>query len=163
MRKIISIICIILIFTLTGCSFGKWSPYKEILKGITEEVLDGVTDPDNSGYKSSKAVPKNLPVYPGAVLWSDSRGYGESEWMWLYDTSGSGNQIVEFFTTELNKLGLKVDEEKALAFRETFFVMTEDYVVQVFWLGDDHIDENTNEDTPNRGYGIIVNLDKWNK
>jgi len=41
--------------------------------------------------------------------------------------------------------------------------MTEDYVVQVFWLGDDHIDENTNEDTPNRGYGIIVNLDKWNK
>jgi len=109
-----------------------------------------------------KAVPDNLPIYPEAILWSDTISYGEgNNWQWLYSTTGSGNEIVEFFTKELQNLGFEIDEEYTIAFREEFFVTTTDSVINVYWLDSDNLTDDVTADTPNRHYGIIINLDEW--
>lgn len=124
------------------------------------ESIDS-TDYDN--YVPQKAVPDDLPTYPDAVLTSDIVSFEENSWQWLYSTTGSGNEIVEFFRTELQSLGFEIDEERTIANYEEFFVATTDSIIQIYWLDSDNLSEidAVTPDTPNRHYSIIVNLDKW--
>ncbi|MDY6827693.1 MAG: hypothetical protein SVV67_11155 [Bacillota bacterium] len=128
------------------------------------DSIDNTDNENNDKYVPQKAVPEDLPIYPGAILWSDSTSYGEdNNWQWLYSTTGSGNEIVEFFIKELQNLGFEIDEEYTFANREEFFVTTTDLIVQVYWLDSDNLSEvdAVTADTPNRHYSIVVNLDEW--
>lgn len=160
MKKALStMIVFILLFTLTGCINNKedfnssnrdQDQATETEKGVMSEE-----------FVPRKAVPHNIPVYPGAILVNDIASYGDNSWQWLYDTTGSGNEIINFFTTALRDLGLEINEEGTLAIHEEFFVATTNSVVSVYWLNDDELGEGVNPDTPGRGYAIIVNLDEW--
>ncbi|MGI6497368.1 MAG: hypothetical protein ACOX0U_00750 [Oscillospiraceae bacterium] len=167
MKKIIFICCLILTFALTACNSNNGlneSANGNSISGNESPVTEtpGNTKHDDSVYVPQKAVPKNLPVYPDAVLWSDMETWAAegTGWMWCYNTTASGNEIVEFFKTELQNLGFEIDENGTFAFREEFSVATTDGVIGVGWL-DDEI-EDVNPDTPGRGYAIVVHLDEWN-
>ncbi len=108
-------------------------------------------------FTPSVAVPEGVPVYPGAELWSDMPS--GPAWQWLYQTTGSGNEIVAFFTEALEGLGFEIDEEHTFAMFEEFFVATTDEVVRVYWLAPD--EEGVDEDTPDRGYGLVVDIEAW--
>ena len=112
----------------------------------------------SDGFVPGVAVPDGLPVYPGAELRNDLPGVGE-RWQWLYSTTGSGNDIVEFFVDAFQDLGFGIDSDYTFADREEFFITTDDLMVQVYWLASE--DDDLNPDTPNRGYGIVVDLDRW--
>lgn len=169
MRKLTIVCCFVLIFALTACGSNK-EPV-EPANGNTNNDGNGgqITEPTNNNeqesYVPEKAVPENLPIYPGAILWNDSISYGDNNWMWLYSTTGSGNEIVEFFTTELLNLGFEIDADSTFAIHEEFGVTTADRAVIVYWLGTSDLEieeEDVDPDTPGRGYGIIVNFDVWN-
>lgn len=60
------------------------------------EAPDPQDDSDTgSDFVPSVPVPADLPVYPGAQLWNDLPS--GSDWQWMYQTTGSGNEIVAFF------------------------------------------------------------------
>lgn len=113
----------------------------------------------SGGFVPSVAVPDGLPVYPDAELWNDLPSFGEGVWQWLYQTTGSGNDIVDFFVDALQDIGFDIDSEDTYAFNEEFFITTADQVVRVYWLDGD--EPEMDPDTPNRGYGIIVDLEGW--
>ena len=166
MKKVVIVCCFVLIFALTACG-GNKVPNEPANGNANNDNGDQITEPsgdnEQEDYVPEKAVPKNLPVYPGAILWNDS--ISGNDWMWLYSTTGSGNEIVEFFTTELQNLGFEIDADSTFAIYEEFGVTTKDRTVIVYWLGTSDLEieeEDVDPDTPGRGYGIIVNLDNWN-
>ncbi|NLN69457.1 MAG: hypothetical protein GX142_01530 [Chloroflexi bacterium] len=153
MKKVALVMAFLLIFTLTACS-------------SKTEASEPKETKDNSGgngfvYEPKMPVPKDLPVYPGAVLWSEVEGAWEGadsgNWMWLYNSEGSGNEIVEFFKTELEAMGFEIGT--AHATQEEFGVSDVDFIVAVGFL-DDGISDPT-PDTPGRGYMITLNLEAW--
>lgn len=163
LKKIyVTIISIVLIFVLTGCG-GNNEKEKPANIDSTNDNASKVTEPTDNirdeNFVPQKAVPKDLPVFPGAILWFDSETWAAegTNWMWFYNTTGSANQIVEFFTAELKNLEFEID---AFALGEEFSVRDVNGLVNVGWI-DDGI-EDVNPDTPGRGYMIIVNLDAWN-
>ena len=109
-------------------------------------------------YTPSEALPEGIPVYPGAILWGDTPS--QENWQWLYTTTGSGNEIVDFFTRELTALGFAIDDEYTFTYGDEFFISTKDGIIGVYWLGDEAA-KNATPDTPNRGYGIIVDVEAW--
>jgi hypothetical protein len=157
---------IILTFALTACDSSNRADDSNANNGSSiddeTQVTESTNNTNHDNYVPKKAVPDNLPIYPEAILWSDTISYGEgNNWQWLYSTTGSGNEIVEFFTKELQNLGFEIDEEYTIAFREEFFVTTTDSVINVYWLDSDNLTDDVTADTPNRHYGIIINLDEW--
>lgn len=158
----------ILVFALTACN-SNIEPNKPDNSNVnSSSIIDNETqvtekdeNTDHDNYIPKKAVPKNLPIYPDAILWGDMISFGDNSWQWLYTTTGSGNEIVEFFKTELQNLGFEIDEEYTYAEHEEFFVSTTNLVIQVYWLDSDNLTDEVNADTPERHYGIIVNLDEW--
>ena len=164
-KKIAIIMSIVLIFTLTGCGGNNKS--NDSTKGNSNndnenKVIEKENKPKHD-FVPQKAVPNNLPVYPDAILWSDTETWTTegTNWMWLYNTTASANEIIDFFTTELQNLGFEIDPKFTFANYEEFFVRDTTKTVEVGWM-DDGI-EDVNPDTSGRGYMIIVNLDKWNE
>ena len=164
MRKSIFICCFILLFALTGCNSNNESngPANGNANSNNEsQVKETVDNTEHENYMPQKAVPENLPIYPDAILSGDTASYGDNSWQWLYSTTDSGNEIVEFFKTELQNLGFEINEDQTFAYREEFFVTTTDSVIQVYYLDSDNLPDEVNPDTPGRHYGIVVNLDEW--
>ena len=165
MKKAALVMALLLVFTLTACS-SKPQPTKPAQSSNTEASEPEETN-DNSGgngsaFEPEMPVPKDLPVYPGAVLWGEIEGaWGDTDggkWMWLYSSEGSGNELVEFFKTELEAMGFEIGS--AHATHEEFGVSDVDFIVAVGFL-DDGIADPT-PDSPGRGYMISVDLDAWN-
>ncbi len=164
MRKMVFICCLILIFGLSACSSNN-EPNEPANGNANSDNGSQVaeTEHEDHGYEPNKAVPENLPIYPDAILTYDVASYGDNSWQWLYNTTASGNEIVEFFKTEFQNLGFEIDGDGTFAYREEFFIATTDSVISVYWLSiDDLPDEDVNPDTSGRGYSIVVNLDQWN-
>lgn len=164
MKKTLFICCLVLIFALAACS-SKIKPNDPTNGNANGDNGGQGAEPtghDDSAYKPEKAVPKNLPVYPGAVLTYEVPSYGDKTWQWFYSTTASGNEIVAFFVAEFQKLGFEIDGEATFAHYEEFFIVTTDSVVSVYWLSiDDLPDEVVDPDTPGRDYAIVVNLNEW--
>lgn len=162
-KRIILIITFLLIFVITACN-SKPKTTKPTQNNQTEANEPSISkseeteDGSDSVFVPRVPVPKDLPVYPGATLWNDI-GLDENakEWMWLYSSEGSGNEIVEFFKTELEAMGFEIGT--AHARHEEFGVADVDFIVSVGFL-DDGISDCT-EDSPGRGYMIAVNLTEW--
>ncbi|HKK96349.1 MAG TPA: hypothetical protein VJ916_08570 [Anaerovoracaceae bacterium] len=159
----------ILIFALTACSSDDGSNESDDSNVNNSSEMESETEAEDSSsevgddnYVPEIAVPDGLPVYPDAILYNDLISYGDNSWQWFYATTGSGNDIVEFFRTEFQNLGFAIDEEYTFAQREEFFATTADSVISVYWLDSDNLTDDVNEDTPERHYGIIVDLDGWN-
>ncbi len=113
---------------------------------------------DSSGFVPSEPVPEGLPVYPDAVLTNDLPSF-DGRWQWLYQTTGSGNDIMEFFVGAFEDLGFDIDPQFTFAEREEFVVTTADGVVEVYWLSSEESD--LTPDSPDRGYGIVVLQERW--
>jgi hypothetical protein len=145
------------LFILTGCVNNENN-----LKPIKDETNDSVKkDSDLETFIPQKGVPNNLPVYPGAILVNDIISYGENNWQWLYHTTASGNEIVDFFTVEFQNLGFEINTQNTFAAYEEFFVNTTNSTVSVYWLSIDELEGEVNPDTPGRSYAIVVNLNEW--
>lgn len=175
MRKILTLaLAILLIFALAACG-GKTEPV-DSANNANGDNGSQVTEPDNKPgadlFVPDKAPPKNLPVYPGAVMVYDLQAtgykYGENSWQWHYDTDASGNEIVAFFVAAFQDLGIPIDEQYTGANFEEFFIQTntlDNRTASVGWLGYEN-SENKNDDeltadTLGRSYMILVDLDRW--
>jgi len=165
-KSILLFIAVVLVLTVSACSTNSGNNEAPDLESdYTEDTsLDNGSseeshDPDTFVFVPSVAVPEDLPIYPDAELWSDMPA-GEECWQWLYQTTGSGNDIVEFFVDALQDLGFDIDSEYTFAEREEFSIITTDNIVGVYWLGSDESEDLT-ADTPNRGYGIFVHQEGW--
>lgn len=73
--------------------------------------------------------------------------------MWMYAEAGSAVEILEFFKTELEKLGFEFEA----AFADDYEVFLHDTTgaVSIGYSADE------NEDLSQLGYMVTVNLDKW--
>ncbi len=120
------------------------------------------TEKQSEEYIPKKALPEGIPVYPGAILTGDIPSVGDG-WQWLYKTTGSGNEILEFFIDSFQELGFEIDNDFTTANYEEFFVVTKDNTISVYWLDSDSISDvdEVTPDTPNRHYSIVVDLTKW--
>ncbi len=170
MKKVALVIAFLLVFTLTACS-SKPKPTKP-----TQSSKTGASEPketeDNSGgsgsvhepetpdpgyvYEPERVVPEGLPVYPGAVLTFDTEVWSWNEglhWMWMYEDAGSAIEILEFFKTELGKLGFEIVDSYADDIELRLVDKTE--TVNVGYSADE------NDDLNQLGYMITVNLDGW--
>ncbi len=178
MKKSIFIFCLVFVFTLTACS-SKAKPKEPVTNETTspsiaedETQATKIPDPPASSpenqtpvepenpdyvYQPERALPDGLPVFPGAVLTYDTQVWAAegTAWMWMYEEAGSANEIVEFFKTELEKLGFEID--KAFADREEFHVADKTGTVSLGYSADQE------EDMNQLGYMITVNLDAWDK
>lgn len=154
MRKsFLMILLSFLLFMAVGCSNQKQEDKNDGNNNDKEpnnEVIDE--------YVPRLAVPDNLPIYPNAILFNEIEGM-DGHWTWLFTTDGSANDIIAFFTGAFAEMGVEVDYDKTIAMKEEFFVHTHSKILRVFWLDDGIIDATP--DTPNRWYGIIVNLEAW--
>lgn len=162
-KSILLFVVVVLILTVSACSGNNEAP--DIGTDNIEDVStdngssEDSRESDTSGFVPSVAVPEDLPIYPGAELWSDMPSAGE-RWQWLYQTTDSGNDIVDFFVDAFQDLGFEIDFDYTFAEREEFSITTADHIVQVYWLDSEEIDDIT-ADTPNRGYGIVVDQERW--
>lgn len=182
MKKLMYLILVVfLVFALAACG-GKTSSTDPTNDNAGGGNGSQVTEPskpaepadknDKYTYEPEKAPPKNLPVYPGAVMVYDSQAtgykYGENSWQWHYDTAASGNEIVAFFRAAFQDLGIPIDEDYTLANFEEFFIQTntlDSRTASVGWLGyensENKKDDELSPDTKGRGYMILVDLDRW--
>lgn len=170
MKKVALVIAFLLIFTLTACS-SKTKPTKPD-QGNNTGASEPKETEDNSGgggsvhepetpdpgyvYEPERAVPEGLPVYPGAVMTFDTEVWSWNEglhWMWMYENAGSAIEILEFFTTELEKLGFEIVDSYADDIELRLVDKTE--TVNVGYSADE------NDDLNQLGYMITVNLDGW--
>lgn len=152
-RKILVVILVIFLIFLAGCSTNNGSNKPPEQK-----------TPQSDVYVPRKAVPEGLPVYPDAVLINDLSALSDDHWQWLYSTTGSGNDIMLFFINALQESGFGIDSEYTIANYEEFFITTTDEVIRVYWLDSENLADvdTVTPDTPDRHYGIVVNLKAWN-
>ncbi len=102
----------IFLFTLTGCFSNKKDNKANSPNDNQKQDADTKENNEDDTFILQKAVPQNLPIYPNAILINDLVSYGDNSWQWFYSTTASGNEIVEFFITEFQKLGFTIDNEK---------------------------------------------------
>ena len=164
-KSILLFTALLMVLTMAACTSDSGNdevtpPESDDSEQVTQDdsSSEESQESDSSGFTPGVAVPDGLPVYPGAELANDLPG-GEGRHQWLYQTTGSGNDIVEFFVDAFQDLGFGIDSDFTFAEREEFVVTTSDHVVQVYWLGSEESDLTA--DTPNRGYGIVVLVDQW--
>jgi hypothetical protein len=115
--------------------------------------------PGDDVFTPSVPLPFDFPVFPGAVLWNEfPAGTGHN---YLYNTSGTAEEIVEFFAIAFHDLGIEVTGVSAI--HEEFFVYAalpgSDVGVSIYFL-DDGLDDVT-PSTPGRGYGVNIDLEAW--
>lgn len=130
---------------------------KEVMQ--KEEVKD---ESQEEVYLPEHPIPKNLPVYPGAILVNDvatTSFHGDAKHLYFYETDANANEIVEFFVIELEKLGIEIDRENTGVFAGgiEFFVKT---VPDVVSLGDS-AEEGVDENTKGRPYMIEILISEW--
>lgn len=163
MKKIIFICCIV--FALTACSGNKPNePINGNANGNDEiQVTETKKETEHGNDESTDTVPKNLPIYPDSNMTLTLPSFtGENIRTWWFDSPASGNEIVEFYITELKNLGLEIDEDYTYVDDATFEVHTVNEVVTVINDESQTFSSEVNPDTPGRNYIIAVNLDKWN-
>jgi len=124
--------------------------------------LTSITNNDSEEYIPTKPLPEGLPVYPEAILINEIPS-NEGSWQWLFQTTGSGREIMTFFINSLSELGFSIDNSATIANHEEFFVITADKTIRVYWLDSESIADidNVTPDTPNRNYAIFVDLNRW--
>ena len=116
MKKVFAILLsVVLIFTLTGCGDKDSTNVKK--------------KKTSNNYVPIKVEPSGLPIYPGATL---NRDYevtvvedeDSTYWSWAYSTTGSANEIIEYYKTELTKLGytFKKEENSLKQFFRRFYL-----------------------------------------
>ena len=170
MKKTVFILCLVLVFTLTACS-SEAKPKEPGTNTTTSPLIaeseaqatktssPPASSPENSdnAYQPERALPEGLPVYPGAVLAFDTQVWSgsdeETAWMWMYAEAGSPKEILEFFKTELEKLGFEIEG----AFADDYEVFLHD-TTETVSLG---YSADESDDLSQIGYMITVNLDKW--
>ena len=170
MKKLIFILCLVLVFTLSACS-GKAKPKDpdtDKINGPSIAESDAqvprtssppATSPEipDDDHQPERALPEGIPVYPGAVFAFDTQVWSgsdeETAWMWMYVEAGSAKEILEFFKTELEKLGFEFEA----AFADDYEVFLHD-TTETVSLG---YSADEDEDLSQLGYMITVNLDKW--
>lgn len=140
-KLIISLLSFMLIFLIVGCS-------------------DNSLLSDSEKYVPKKAELKDVPVYPGATLYRDyeivaAENDENNEWRWMYKTTGSANEIVAFFKSELLNMGFEIKNE--IIEGGSFILSTTDNAVYI-----DDISGTADPNTPDRNYSIRINLDEWN-
>jgi hypothetical protein len=164
MKNVALVIAFLFIFTLTACSGKPKEPVTNIttsppITSPESQTTETPVEPENPDhiYQPERALPEGLPVYPGAVLTFDSQVWSgsdeETAWMWMYAEAGSPREILDYFTTELEKLGFEIEG----AFADDYEVFLHDATetVSLGYSADDSDDLNQ------IGYMITVNLDKW--
>ncbi len=171
MRKFIAIIMsIILVFTLTGCNSKNQfkdsdNPAMDIIKNQLKETVDQIQREDAGidDINPEEILPNKLPIYPGSDMTLTMPSYTEyNSRTWWFDSNATGNELVEYFKTELQKLGIEIDEENTYARTFQIMVSTKAKVVMVQNDESENIAGDVNPDTPGRSYFVIVDLDKWN-
>ena len=125
-----------------------------------EEAADESSETDDSAFEPSVPFPDEIPVYPGAVLYADLPNWDDT-WQWLFTTTGSGNDIVEFFVDAFQEMGYEIDPEFTYAEREEFGITTADHSIQIYWLDYEGSIDDVDADTPNRWYGVILDPEDW--
>ena len=157
MKKVFAILLsIVLILTLTGCGDKDSTNVKK--------------KKTSNNYVPIKAEPKGLPIYPGAVL---NRDYevtvvedeDSTYWSWAYSTTGSAAEIIEYYKSELTKLGYTFEKEDIFDRYFTLTTTDSDIVVSyssIYKSNRDTLPDEVDGDTPGRDYTIKINLDKWN-
>lgn len=160
MKKILAfVLALALVFTLFACgSEDKPSKPSESIKTEATEPKEAEDNSDDNDYVyvPEKDIPEGLPVYPGAVMAFDTEVWSFNEglhWMWMYEEAGSGKEILEFFLTELEKLGFEFED----TFADDYEVFLHD-VTETVSLG---YSADENDDLSRLGYMITVNLDAW--
>lgn len=158
MKKRIVVCFLILILALTAC--GGNADSKEPVNSKNENQITKTQDKTKQeNYVPQKAVPKNLPVYPGATLFHDEMTFWENHWIWDFYTTGSANEIIAFFETELKKMGYEILEGNFGADRHEFYLFAGLFDIQISNLDSEKDPDKFNPDTPGRGYSILVNLE----
>ncbi len=163
MKKAIAILfSIILVFTLIGC--GDKTP------------TTANKNKDSKKYIPEHSLPKDLPIYPGAVL---NRGYEvnvtdideETEeeievihWAWTFSTTGSAREIIDFYKNELTELGYELKSETLHG--NYFGLSTVDSDIHISYAiigksNSDSLPDLVMPDTPGRDYSIQIHPDKW--
>ena len=170
MKRIVFIFCLLLVFTLSACS-GKAMPkdpdtnkadgpsIAESEAQVPRTSSPPATSPENLDDEDQpeRALPEGLPVYPGAIFAFDTQVWSgsddETAWMWMYAEAGSAVEILEFFKTELEKLGFEIEG----AFADDYEVFLHD-TTETVSLG---YSADESDDLSQLGYMITINLDKW--
>ena len=158
MKKTVFICCLVFVFALTACSGKKSS-----------EPTDDNGNNDNKGkitekYVPEKAVPENMPIYPGAVMINELPSYSNDR-HWVYTTTASSAEIVDFFKTEFQDMGFEVDSAHAYTTGREFYVSSTNYVITVASVGggEEHLPDEVDLNTPGRHYVITIKPDKWDE
>lgn len=126
---------------------------------VDDATTTSTTTAGGDDFTPGTPLPADFPVFPGAVMWSDFAA-GPSH-NYLFNTTGSAYDIVEFFAASFPEVGLEVTE--TFADNEEFGVVAlipgSSTSVAVYFL-DDGLDD-VNPLTPGRGYGISIDLAAW--
>ena len=169
MKKAILIWCFVFVFALTACSGNEPSePSRssansnhESSEIETEKATEKETEHIND--ESDESVPKDLPIYPGSEMALALPTYGFNGMVWWFESPGSGKEIFDFYTTELKKAGLEINDEYSGLEGFTFEIHTVNEVVTVINNEAETISSEVTPDTPGREYIISVDFDKWNE
>ena len=163
-------ISIVFVLTLSGC-VGKNvlkdsdNPAMDIIKNQLKETVDQIQreDADLDDINPEEILPNKLPIYPGSDMTLTLPLYTEdNSRTWWFDSNATGNELVEYFKTELQKLGIEIDEENTYAKTSQIMVSTKDSIVKVMNDESENIAGDVNPDTPGRSYFVLVDLNKWN-
>lgn len=110
-------------------------------------------------YLPMKAVPKDLPVYPNAVMINDGAGF--RDWSWSYKTDVSANEIIEFYKNQLEGLGFEIRDQDIYTNEEAFRISTTDSIVSVEYIYNEGLDKKITPDTSGRSYQIGIKINEW--
>lgn len=152
-KMLLAFLSIPLIFTLSACK-AETTPTKAV----------------GNKYVAEKAELKGLPVYPDArLVYDQESSWGDEDssyWGWIYVTTASANEILDFFEKEFSNLGYKMTEKTTHG--SIFFIRDEDnyiYIDNITWDKENtaKLPDEVTPETPGREYRIQVNLDKWKK
>lgn len=163
MKKFVLIWCLILVFALTACGGSKPDePVRSQENGKQESqviVTEKETEPVDE--ELDESIPKDLPIYPGSEL-TLAMPAVYNGMVWWFDSPGSGQEIFDFFTSELKKAGLEICEESTGVEGFWFEIHPVDGVVTVMNNESETISDEVTPDTYGRSYIMAVDFDKWN-
>ncbi len=162
MKRITTLfLALLLVLTLTSCKSSdkpKETPNNET--DVVEKEDNKTTKKEKPKEKKpERALPENLPVYPGSYITGDFEE-DQNAWTWAFYAPASAKEIIEFFNDELSYLGLQLHASKT-TMGPLVDVATIDYGFILGFI--EESDRTVDEDTPEREYAIAVSFDEWDE
>ncbi len=162
-----------LALVLTACGSDTSDTEPPAASDVTEPATDTTApaadeEPDevvDEGFTPERPLPADFPVFPGAVMWHYISS-GDLHHYLYSNTTGTAEEIVEFFGTSFRELGLQVTTEFSIF--EEFGVAAvipgvDDITVaaSVYYLDDSSELDDITPTTPGRSYAVAIDLDAW--